>query len=50
MCKVALWGLGDGYNDFVSHHGLEMVNVVVIIDKQAKLYRCIDRIPVITPD
>lgn len=33
MYKVVLWGLGQGYNVFVSNHGLEMVDVVAIADK-----------------
>lgn len=48
MYKVALWGLGDGYNVFVSHHGLDMVEVVAIADKLAGLYKCVDGIPVVT--
>lgn len=49
MYKVALWGLGEGYNMFVSHHGFEMVEVVAVADSLARLYHTIDQIPVVAP-
>ena len=50
MYKVVLWGLGDGYNSFVSHHGLDMVEVIAIVDKEGWCYKKIDGIPVIQPE
>lgn len=49
MYRVALWGLGEGYNVFTSCHGYEMVEVVAIADKKGKLYKQIDGIPIVVP-
>lgn len=32
MYKVALWGIGEGYNFFTSLHGHDMVEVVALVD------------------
>ncbi len=51
MHKVALWGVGDGYNLFSQLHGFEMVEVIVIADtKMGGIYNKIDGIPVIFPN
>lgn len=50
MYRVILWGMGNGYDDFVSHRGLDMVDVVAIIDKEKRGYKKIDGIPVISPE
>lgn len=48
MYKVALWGTGNGYNLFSSHHGHSMVEVVAITDsKWSGYYKSIDGIPVV---
>ena len=50
MYNVILWGLGDGYNSFVSCRGLDMVNVLAIADSERWCYKSIDGIPVIKPE
>lgn len=48
MYKVALWGIGVGYNTFVSLNGYSHVEPVAITDSDAKSLKKIDGIPVIT--
>lgn len=50
MYNIVIWGIGDGYNEFVSSHGLQMVNVVAVTDKRSDLYNYIDGIPVVAID
>lgn len=49
MYKIALWGIGEGYNLFTQLQGHEKVNVVVIVDNKTNGVRTIDNIPVIAP-
>lgn len=49
MYKVALWGMGYGYNFFTQLHGHEMVEVVAIADNWKRGLKSIDGIPVISP-
>ena len=34
MYRVVLWGLGEGYNSFVTLRGYEGVEIVAIVDKR----------------
>lgn len=48
MFKIVLWGIGEGYNEFIRFRGYETVNVVAIVDRE-KRYKYLDGIPVIHP-
>lgn len=50
MYKVVLFGLGGGYDRFVSFGGLEKVDVIAITDKNCKFFKYIDGIPVVDLD
>lgn len=50
MYRVALWGIGKGYDLFTSLHGHEMVEVVAIADRRSAYYEKVDGIPVINPN
>ena len=49
MYKVALWGIGDGYNLFLQLKGYEMVEVVVITDRNCSHISTMDGKPVVEP-
>ena len=49
MYKVALWGIGDGYNLFSQLKGHEMVEVVVITDRNCSHISTMDGKPVVEP-
>lgn len=50
MYKVILWGMGPGYNIFVSYRGLDMVEVTAIVDKKDWEYKSVDGIPIKKPE
>lgn len=47
--KVALWGIGEGYNLFTQLGGFEKVEVVVLVDKNMRGTTYIDNVPVSPP-
>ncbi|MBP9996334.1 MAG: DUF1919 domain-containing protein [Lachnospiraceae bacterium] len=49
MHKVILWGMGDGYNRFVSYRGYEQVEIVALVDSGNMYHSQIDGIPIINP-
>ncbi len=49
MYKVALWGMGEGYNLFIQLHGHEQVQVVAITDNLVGGVKSLDNIPVVPP-
>ncbi len=49
MYKVALWGIGEGYNIFTSLRGHDLVEVVALTDNETRSITSIDGIPVICP-
>lgn len=49
--SVVLWGMGVGYNDFISRQGHHMVDVIAIVDKKRGVFGfSMDGVPVITKE